>query len=75
MLKGKIAFRTGTAINKLLFKQPLRCSEGIDLVSRLSLLARRSMRFPKLCHGSARAIVSRPDIRCTGYPSSRPKLA
>lgn len=31
-LKGKIAFRGGTAINKLLFKQPLRYSEDIDLV-------------------------------------------
>lgn len=32
MLKDKIAFRGGTAINKLLFKQPLRYSEDIDLV-------------------------------------------
>ncbi len=31
-LKGKIAFRGGTAIHKLLFKQPLRYSEDIDLV-------------------------------------------
>lgn len=31
-LKGKIAFRGGTAINKLLFAQPLRYSEDIDLV-------------------------------------------
>ena len=31
-LKRKIAFRGGTAINKLLFKQPLRYSEDIDLV-------------------------------------------
>ncbi len=31
-LNGKIAFRGGTAINKLLFKQPLRYSEDIDLV-------------------------------------------
>lgn len=31
-LIGKIAFRGGTAINKLLFKQPLRYSEDIDLV-------------------------------------------
>ncbi len=31
-LKGKIAFRGGTAINKLLFKKPLRYSEDIDLV-------------------------------------------
>ena len=31
-LKGKIAVRGGTAINKLLFKQPLRYSEDIDLV-------------------------------------------
>lgn len=31
-LKGKLAFRGGTAINKLLFKQALRYSEDIDLV-------------------------------------------
>lgn len=31
-LKGKVAFRGGTAINKLIFKQPLRYSEDIDLV-------------------------------------------
>jgi predicted nucleotidyltransferase component of viral defense system len=31
-LKGKIAFRGGTAINKLLFQRPLRYSEDIDLV-------------------------------------------
>jgi predicted nucleotidyltransferase component of viral defense system len=31
-LMGKIAFRGGTAINKLLFRQPLRYSEDIDLV-------------------------------------------
>ncbi|MDQ5936000.1 MAG: hypothetical protein QG574_3321 [Cyanobacteriota bacterium erpe_2018_sw_21hr_WHONDRS-SW48-000092_B_bin.40] len=31
-LAGKIAFRGGTAINKLLFKRPLRYSEDIDLV-------------------------------------------
>lgn len=31
-LKGVIAFRGGTAIHKLLFAQPLRYSEDIDLV-------------------------------------------
>lgn len=31
-LKGRIAYRGGTAINKLLFRQPLRYSEDIDLV-------------------------------------------
>lgn len=31
-LAGRIAFRGGTAIHKLLFKQPLRYSEDIDLV-------------------------------------------
>lgn len=31
-LRGKIAFRGGTAINKLLFRHPLRYSEDIDLV-------------------------------------------
>lgn len=32
VLAGKIAFRGGTAINKLLFRQSLRYSEDIDLV-------------------------------------------
>jgi predicted nucleotidyltransferase component of viral defense system len=31
-LRGRIAFRGGTAINKLLFARPLRYSEDIDLV-------------------------------------------
>jgi len=31
-LEEKIAFRGGTAINKLLFERPLRYSEDIDLV-------------------------------------------
>lgn len=31
-LQGRIAFRGGTAINKLLFKRPFRYSEDIDLV-------------------------------------------
>ena len=31
-LRGRIAFRGGTAIHKLLFRQPLRYSEDIDLV-------------------------------------------
>ena len=31
-LQGKLAFRGGTAINKLLFSKPLRYSEDIDLV-------------------------------------------
>jgi len=31
-LQGKIAFRGGTAIHKLLFRKPLRYSEDIDLV-------------------------------------------
>ena len=31
-LQGKLAFRGGTAMHKLLFKQPLRYSEDIDLV-------------------------------------------
>ncbi len=31
-LKGRLAFRGGTAINKLLFRKPLRYSEDIDLV-------------------------------------------
>jgi len=32
VLNGKIAFRGGTAIHKLLFDQPQRYSEDIDLV-------------------------------------------
>jgi predicted nucleotidyltransferase component of viral defense system len=35
-LRGKVAFRGGTAINKLLFLQPLRYSEDIDLVQMQS---------------------------------------
>ena len=35
-LRGKIAFRGGTAIHKLLFQQPLRYSEDIDLVQTQS---------------------------------------
>lgn len=35
-LKAKIAFRGGTAINKLLFEKPLRYSEDIDLVQTQS---------------------------------------
>jgi len=31
-LRNRIAFRGGTAINKLIFRSPLRYSEGIDLV-------------------------------------------
>ena len=31
-LEGKIAFRGGTALNKLLFEKPMRYSEDIDLV-------------------------------------------
>ncbi len=31
-LRDRIAFRGGTAIHKLLFRQPLRYSEDIDLV-------------------------------------------
>ena len=31
-LSGKLAFRGGTAINKVLFEKPLRYSEDIDLV-------------------------------------------
>jgi predicted nucleotidyltransferase component of viral defense system len=31
-MRGKVAFRGGTAINKLLFQEPLRYSEDIDLV-------------------------------------------
>jgi hypothetical protein len=31
-LKGRIAFRGGTAIHKLLFRRPLRYSQDIDLV-------------------------------------------
>ena len=32
LLADRLAFRGGTAINKLLFRQPLRYSEDIDLV-------------------------------------------
>lgn len=35
-LAGKFAFRGGTAIHKLLFRQPLRYSEDIDLVQTIA---------------------------------------
>jgi predicted nucleotidyltransferase component of viral defense system len=35
-LSGKIAFRGGTAINKLLFHEPLRYSEDLDLVQTMA---------------------------------------
>jgi hypothetical protein len=44
-LKGKIAFRGGTAIHKLLFEKPLRYSEDIDLVQN----ARRTHRRDRRC--------------------------
>jgi predicted nucleotidyltransferase component of viral defense system len=54
-LQGKIAFRGGTAINKLLFGKPLRYSEDIDLVQRKStnsvIDAIRKTKIPALLHG------------------------
>jgi predicted nucleotidyltransferase component of viral defense system len=51
-LKGKIAFRGGTAIHKLLFERPMRYSEDIDLVQTRAgeggncfLHARRTVRY------------------------------
>ena len=35
LLADRLAFRGGTAINKLLFRQPLRYSEDIDLVQEI----------------------------------------
>jgi predicted nucleotidyltransferase component of viral defense system len=42
-LSGKIAFRGGTAINKLLFEKPLRYSEDIDLVQTQPEPIRRTL--------------------------------
>ena len=62
-LKGKIAFRGGTAIHKLTFKQPLRYSEDIDLV--------QTRAEPIGATGSV--VVRKPDTRCTLYSSSHLK--
>jgi hypothetical protein len=45
-LTGKITFRGGTAINKLLFKQPLRYSEDIDLVRGAAIISLPLRRLP-----------------------------
>ena len=42
-LKSRIAFRGGTALNKLIFPRPLRYSEDIDL-NRLEKIGRASGR-------------------------------
>ncbi len=70
-LAGKIAFRGGTAIHKLLFKQPLRYSEDIDLVQA----------HPEPIGGTVDAIRAalswlgkcRRGTRCTWCSSSRPR--
>ena len=73
-LKGKIAFRGGTAIHKLTFKQPLRYSEDIDLVqTRAEPSAGPSMRYAPPCLGSGSAVVRKPDTRCTLCSSSHLK--
>ncbi len=41
-LKGKIAFRGGTAIHKLLFERPMRYSEDIDLVQTRAEIVTRA---------------------------------
>jgi hypothetical protein len=65
-LNGAIAFRGGTAINKLLFARPLRYSEDIDLVqTRANRSGRRSTRSALPCRGSESAAADRPGTRCT----------
>lgn len=59
-LAERLAFRGGTAINKLLFRQPLRYSEDIDLVNPL---APRSTPFVELCPGSGSAVAGPRPIR------------
>ena len=73
-LRGKVAFRGGTAINNLLFPQPLRYSEDIDLVQmQQSRSARPLMRSVTHWHGWASATASRPGIRCALCSSSHPR--
>ena len=74
-LVGKFAFRGGTAIHNLLFKQPLRYSEDIDLVQTQAEpigptvdAIRDALAWP----GSASATASRRGIRCTWSSASRP---
>jgi predicted nucleotidyltransferase component of viral defense system len=62
-LQGKIAFRGGTAINKLLFKRPLRYSEDIDLVQLTAEpIGPKSMQSATFCHGWGSSKESRQVI-------------
>ena len=73
-LKGKIAFRGGTAINKLIFERPLRYSEDIDLVQTQPEPIGTMVDAVRVhYHGSANAGVTKPDIQCIWCSSSPPK--
>jgi predicted nucleotidyltransferase component of viral defense system len=73
-LAGKIAFRGGAAIHKLLFKQPLRYSEDIDLVqTQTEQIGATASAIRELCRGSATARVSERAIRCTSSSGLRPR--
>ena len=79
-LQGKIAFRGGTAIHKLLFKKPLRYSEDIDLVQTqaepigemvdgifisIPTARRVALSLPHVAHAQGN------NINCASYSSDR----
>jgi predicted nucleotidyltransferase component of viral defense system len=66
-LRGRVAFRGGTAINKLLFQRPLRYSDDIDLVQVQPGLVRRSMPSATRWPGWARVSGSKRGIRCIWF--------
>lgn len=74
ILKTELRFRGGTAINKLLFPEPLRYSEDIDLVRTKAerigpMIDRiRAVLEPWLGHGVLR---SKPDRTQTPLPCGR----
>ena len=75
-LAGKIAFRGGTAIHKLLFKQPLRYSEDIDLVqTQAEPIGATVDAIRDALSWLGKCSASRPGTRCTSSSGSRPRSA
>ena len=73
-LAGKIAFRGGTAIHKLLFKQPLRYSDDIDLVqTHAEPIGGTVDAIRAALSWLGNAAGRRPGTRCTWRSSSGPR--
>ena len=72
-LAGKIAFRGGTAIHKLLFKQPLRYSEDIDLVQAHPEPIGGSRRDSRGAVVAGKCSREQAGHSCTSCSSSRPR--